>query len=319
MNLHLEDNKKDSIVSIIVPAHNAESSIKRCIDSLVNQTYHNIEIIVIENNSKDKTFELCKNYKDTRIKLVRTSSEGVSNARNLGLTISTGDYVTFCDADDYYTPNHVELVLNAFDTTDVDIVISGYYLCNGTTCGTICKENSKYIARSELIHDIFIGNECGGFCWNKAFKRAVLDNCWFPEKLSHCEDTYFLFETLEKSKSIYYLAKPLSYYVLNSQSATNNWEKIISKDHNLQFSISYKSILHDFSLDSKTKNIVYLLIFETSVVYGWKYYKSHGKDTIFKKNLHRDETKYLSVYLKSHLIPWTKKVKRLLQFFFMTF
>lgn len=109
------------LVSVVVPAYNAESSIKTTIDSIINQTYKNIEIIVVDDGSKDSTAEIVESYKNDRIKLINKENGGVSSARNLGIKSSRGDYVAFCDSDDVWSLDKLEkqvAVINSFKNVD---------------------------------------------------------------------------------------------------------------------------------------------------------------------------------------------------------
>lgn len=111
------------LISVIVPAYNAEASIKSTIDSIINQTYKKIEVLVVDDGSKDSTSEIVESYKDDRIKLIKKENGGVSSARNLGIKKSKGDYVAFCDSDDVWSLDKLEkqvAVINSFN--DVDFV-----------------------------------------------------------------------------------------------------------------------------------------------------------------------------------------------------
>ena len=115
--------KKNEIVSIIVPAYNAERTINRCIDSILKQSYGNLEIIIINDGSKDSTEEKCMKYiKNKKIKYIRIKNSGVSNARNIGIENSTGTYIMFVDSDDYIEKNMVERLYDNINE-NVDLVI----------------------------------------------------------------------------------------------------------------------------------------------------------------------------------------------------
>ena len=121
---------KDSKISIIVPVYNAEKYLVECLNSLVEQTYKNIEIILIDDGSIDNSAKICDEYakKDERIKVVHQKNSGVSVARNNGLDMHTGDYVMFVDSDDWIELNTCEILINNIISNDKDILIYNYYL-----------------------------------------------------------------------------------------------------------------------------------------------------------------------------------------------
>ena len=112
------------MISIIVPVYNAEKYLNRCISSLLNQTYYNLEIILVNDGSTDNSKKICENAakNDSRIKLINSVNEGVSLARNKGLKEANGDYISFVDSDDYVEPDYVEKMLLTLKSKKVDIV-----------------------------------------------------------------------------------------------------------------------------------------------------------------------------------------------------
>ena len=117
-------NKNEPLISIIVPVYNVEKYLSKCIDSIINQTYKNIEIILIDDGSTDSSGAICDKYAlvDSRIHVLHIENSGVSNARNVGLNHATGDYIGFVDSDDYIEPNMYELLLEELIADDVDVV-----------------------------------------------------------------------------------------------------------------------------------------------------------------------------------------------------
>ena len=116
------------LVSIIVPVYNAQSHLSRCLESICGQEYKNLELIVINDGSKDKSLPVCEEFrkKDSRILLVDKANSGVSDTRNLGLKLAGGKYVQFVDSDDYIAPDYTARLVEAAEKTDADLVISPY-------------------------------------------------------------------------------------------------------------------------------------------------------------------------------------------------
>ena len=126
----------NKLISIIMPVYNAEKYLNRSIESIMNQTYNNIEIILVNDGSTDNSLEICTSYqeKDNRIKLINQANKGVSFARNKGIDEATGDYIMFIDSDDYVEKNMIEDMVSKITEDDIDLVISGIkmdYIKNG--------------------------------------------------------------------------------------------------------------------------------------------------------------------------------------------
>ena len=114
------------MVSVIVPVYKVEKYLERCIKSIVNQTYKEIELIIVDDGSPDKCPEICDKWaeKDKRIKVIHKNNEGVSSARNKGIELSKGKYIVFIDQDDYVTDEHIEVLYDCITSNNVDLVIS---------------------------------------------------------------------------------------------------------------------------------------------------------------------------------------------------
>ena len=119
--------KQEKIVSIIIPVYNAEKYLGYCLNSIVSQTYKNLEIILVNDGSTDDSLKICNNYAffDSRVRVINIANRGVSNARNVGLKAATGEYIEFADADDVLNPQMVATLVDKMDTYQSDIIICG--------------------------------------------------------------------------------------------------------------------------------------------------------------------------------------------------
>lgn len=182
-------------VSIIIPVYNVESYIKKCLDSILNQTFSDFEIICVYDESEDKTVDILKEYVeiDNRIRLIDNEKQGISNARNLGILNAHGEYLQFVDSDDWLEPKCLELAHNKIFETNADIVCFAYnhYEYNydnlkGNTLSQIetYQKNPSYLNR--YIDLVWI-------CWNKIFKKSFLleNNILFPKEVIYAEDGVF--------------------------------------------------------------------------------------------------------------------------------
>lgn len=297
-------------VSIIVSVYKAEEFIKRCVDSLLRQTYQNIEIILIEDGSPDRSGEIIDNYTDPRIKVVHNPNLGVSHTRNVGLALASGDYVTFCDSDDYYSLDHVEKVLHAAIDQDADIVISGYYLESEGSFTSSVKMRSHVINQDEVVKHCCIDNEFGGFCWNKLYKKEVIAGNHFPEDLDILEDTYFLCLGVQRAQKMYYLAEPLYYYCDNQDSAVRNITNLFSDHDSLKYADSYDKIMCDFDFSKPALDIIHSTMFNMAVNFRHMMYLGmYSGNQALLDSFNRNIKKYRSDYYSSKEYSLESKIK----------
>lgn len=209
--------KEQELVTVIIPVHQAEEFIERCIQSVLNQTYQNIEVIAVENGSTDRTLELLKNIKDTRL-VIMQSEKGVSNARNMGLRKAHGKYVIFLDADDWLATDAIEIMM-VVKEEDVDIVSARYYDDKPFEVYEYKRFESgseEYIVKC-LCTPTKRGN-CTGNLYRLGFIKE--HDITFDPRLSHAEDTVFLTELLIKRPIVIDLEKPVYHVYSNPRSAT---------------------------------------------------------------------------------------------------
>lgn len=210
------------LVSVIVPVYNGETEMNRCIDSILNQTYKEIELILIDDGSVDSSLSICRNAakNDQRIKVLHQENKGVSAARNLGLKWAEGEYVTFVDADDYIAPDYVEKLYLMIKHNRCNLSMCNYVeVCDGKE-DKINIINTDGIMRSvELIEDTLYGRDEGGFCWGKMWRKSFLRHEF--RNYRYCEDVLFCIENLKYgNERIAVISKPLYYYVRTGSSVT---------------------------------------------------------------------------------------------------
>lgn len=216
----------EDVISIVVPVYNASKYLKECIDSLLNQTYKNLEIILINDGSTDNSLNICKSYNDSRIKVIDKQNSGVSKTRNLGIETSSGKYLMFVDSDDYLDLDYVEKMYNYLKENNYTTVISGL------TQVTDNKKIIGYVKHSsnncsltfnnivpEIVNKITLCSSCKTLFSLEELKNNKLK---FKENMKFCEDMLFSFDNLSKTKSIGYLNNNGYYYRKNDESITNN-------------------------------------------------------------------------------------------------
>lgn len=198
-------------VSIVVPVYNAQLYIEKCIESLVGQTYRNIEIILVNDGSTDKSEEIISEYvrKDKRIKLINRKNSGVSAARNAGIAAATGKYIMFVDADDTVLENTVSDNVELIEENNGDIAIYGF--CYHVTDENISKENHIENCFAGTTEEFFkqwysrlLNAEMINPPWNKLIRLEVIreNNIYFDERYSICEDMAFSVDVIRKSHKV---------------------------------------------------------------------------------------------------------------------
>lgn len=217
-------------VSIIVPMYNSEKYIIRCLNSLVKQTYCNIEIIVIDDGSTDNSYNIAKSFDDERIRVYGKKNGGVSSARNLGLLHATGDLIMFVDADDYISYQMVELLVDEVDFSDeAFIMCNNYELYNDKTDKRVVLDsNKKRISINSLDLIELIANGRSGLICSKLISRKIIteNNIKFDEKIKVGEDQVFFLQVAKYCKKATYVNECLYYYDrTNQDSATTDYQE----------------------------------------------------------------------------------------------
>lgn len=274
--------KKD-LISIIIPIYNVEKYLNKCIDSVINQTYKNLEIILVNDGSTDNCGNICDQYKkiDKRIKVIHKKNGGVSSARNVALSNIKGEYIYFIDSDDYIEKDTIELLFNNIIEFDSDIACCNYYKEYDNEKKDIIISNLKQIMnREEFLNSILNDNSISGYLWNKLYKRELFDkNIRFDESIKIMEDLIVNLNITKNISKISYVDKPLYHYVQRSNSALNSkdilkmkgslnsyvqiiellghFEHILINKYKLNFIIEYLIIkIYSKEFDDRNFNII---------------------------------------------------------------
>lgn len=212
-------------VSVIVPVYNCEKYLDLCLESIVTQTYHDLEIIIIDDGSTDNSTKIVDKFqhRDSRIKVIRTSNHGVSAARNLGLKLSKGEYISFVDSDDTLEKDFYECLIPLFSDCKVDIVHCGYNrVMNGETKKIFGTRKTLKLTSEESVKCLLLGREFNTALWNKIYRKKILLGLEFQNDLKNNEDT--LFNYLAFSRSTYSIFYDICKYNYNvrKDSACNS-------------------------------------------------------------------------------------------------
>ena len=254
-----------NLVSIIVPIYNSEKTIERCIKSIINQTYSNIEIILIDDGSTDKTEFICKKYEeeDERITFVKRDNSGVSNARNYGIKISKGKYIQFVDSDDYIDKYFVEKMVKSIEKNNADLVICGINIVKREKMysNAIASKNINDLRIEKKIFNNLVDTGLIFYIWNKLYLKEYIQNL-FDNNMSLGEDVIFNLNYLKNVEKVNIIDDILYYYTMN--------EKGINIKN---FSLNNKYI------DNLLENSLY--IYNNLINFTKNYFKSNTDDTLY--------------------------------------
>lgn len=217
----MEQNKP--LISVIVPVYNVEKYVGRCLNSIIHQSYTNLEIIVINDGSTDNSLSVCEEYaaKDKRIKLITQENKGLSGARNTGLRNYTGEYVTFVDSDDWIHKDMIEYVYDILIRHDVEMSLCANLRVSEEI---VIDKNYQIINDTIFSCDEFMRMFLNGTvtaCWARFFRKDIISGFEFPEGLN-CEDFVYMYEVIRRiKKGVGFVEHPLYYYFVRSDSIVN--------------------------------------------------------------------------------------------------
>lgn len=246
--------------SVIIPVYNVKNYLSKCVNSVLNQTYNDFEIILIDDESTDGSSELCDKYDKeyTRVHIFHKKNQGVAAARNLGIEHASGDYILFVDSDDWIDSKTLEHLENRLEKKRYDVIIFSYakeygdnsyikYVIDDNQFAE--DELSKVVYRrlfgltnSELNHPESLEYMCT--CWGKAYRKECLQNCKFEniEQIGSFEDGLFNMDVLNEKTTVDYINKPLYHYRYTKNSLSSKYRSNLQSQWNTLFSIIQKKI-----------------------------------------------------------------------------
>ena len=254
----------EKLVSVIIPAYNIEDYIGRCLDSIISQTYKNLEIIVVDDGSRDYTGEILDNYakKDRRIKVIHKENGGVSSARNKGIEAAEGDYIGFIDGDDLIEPEMYKTLVDLLEEENADIAHCGYQMVFPDRIDYYHNTGKKKIQTTEEgLKDLLSGEMIEPGLVNKLYKKELIKNCRLNETVKINEDLLMNYQLFKLSqKSVYYDITPYS-YMIRSSSATGANSLITKREDSLRVLNQIKDdCINNNLLSIIYKRYIYLLM-----------------------------------------------------------
>lgn len=241
----------EELISVIIPVYNVEKYLDRCMQSVLKQTYRNLEIILVDDGSTDASGKICDEYreKDDRIKVIHKENGGASSARNVGLKIATGNFIGFVDSDDLIVGDMYEYLSDLLHQTNADLVSC----CCTTKIKELDYKNKNEVLREYIgreIMELFYRIKGGGSFISpcrKLYKREILENLYFLEGKIN-EDVLFAYEVCKRAKKIVESNQNKYYYFKNDAGVTRSklckkdyalleiWDEIVSREKNEEYS-----------------------------------------------------------------------------------
>ena len=282
---------KEELISVIIPVYNVEKYIVCCLESILNQSYKNLEIIIVDDGSNDGSGEICDKYKmlDSRVKVIHKEDGGLSDARNVGMEIATGNYITFIDSDDYVSVDYIENLKKAMTTYKTDISCCDYKKVQ-ENCEMIYQdfgENIEVCSNIECLKQMYYSKIHGMefVTWGKLYKKSLFDNykIQFPFGKLH-EDTYTTYMLVYYAKSIAFVHAKKYFYRIRTGSIMNSKFNIRHFD-----GIDATRIASNFFYDQKENELfkcavnAHFRAFATMICMFKMNYREKDKKSIQKK------------------------------------
>lgn len=225
------------LVSVIIPVYNTEKYLNKCLDSVINQSYSKLEVILVDDGSQDQSGKICDEYqkKDLRIKVIHNNNSGVSHARNTGLDICSGEFIIFVDSDDYIDENYVSELVKPFKQDNYDLVFCNYLEQDVKSSKTVChvlSDNEMIRLSGDFYKDYHVFKQLLWFPWLKAYRTDIVknNNIRFPEDMTDGEDQVFNYNYFENVRQYHYINMPLYTYCRNN-SGTSLSKQVIDESY----------------------------------------------------------------------------------------
>ena len=208
------------LVTILSPCYNVEEYLPQCIDSILRQTYHNLQVVLIDDGSQDNTWNVMQEYaaKDSHIEIYHQENQGVATTRNNLLDRAKGDYVLFIDSDDWIESNMVDFLVNKAFEHNADVAMCGMVIDDAPVRP---EYTESVLTQEECIKAFLFHNELRGSLWNKLIKTNLFHNVKFHCEISYGEDALFCWHIFQKAKTVVMTNRQLYHYRMNNSSISH--------------------------------------------------------------------------------------------------
>lgn len=212
--------KRSPLVSVIVPCYNVEKYLTSCINSIIHQTYNNLEILLVDDGSPDSCGDICDNFAtyDDRIRVIHKQNGGVSDARNAALDIANGEYITCVDGDDTISDDYVETMLELVNKYDCQIAMANFAMdYDGRYVLNNKRPIETVMSTSKALDCLFYQNGFDDYPWCKLYHKSLFEGIRYPKDIIY-EDTYITYQLFMKCKTLAYTSKQVYRYMIRSDS-----------------------------------------------------------------------------------------------------
>lgn len=211
------------LVTVIVAIYNTEPYLKRCVESIIQQSYRQMQVLLINDGSPDNTPKMCQDYADKYeyIEYIQKENGGVSSVRNLGLSLAKGEYICFIDSDDYLDKDYLKEMVSVMEKKNPDIVVCGHYREQESgKKKTMCCKTDGAMPYTQAMSCMYYDNAFAAYPWNKLYKREIIENYQlaYDLELRMTQDLVFVTQYMLHCKKVEYIAKPLYCYCYNATS-----------------------------------------------------------------------------------------------------
>ena len=316
-------NYGNELISIIVPVYNVEQYLEKCVDSIINQTYKNLEIILVDDGATDSSGKLCDELAkiDNRIKVYHKENGGLSDARNYGVERATGEYIGFVDSDDYIDAEMYEKLYEAIKKENVDVAECNLKIIYPEREELFTEQNYYNVCtKQEYLEEYLKIEKIFGSVWTKLISRKIAKELLFPKGKLY-EDTYYAYDLINVANSFVLIDSPSYNYLMRENSITNSkfnprifdLIEIVEKFHKTTYKnypglkeaadcrrmYAYFSVLNSILLEDEFKNNLYY----AQII---NYFKENYKAILKNKYINRNRK--LSVILIKLNIDLYRKV-----------
>ena len=284
------------LISIIIPAYKVEKYLEKCIESVLNQTYKKLQIILVDDGSPDNCGDICDRYAkmDERIEVIHKENGGLSDARNAGLKVVRGEYIGFVDSDDYVSKEMFENMYNTLISNNADVSICNFYTVIDDK--NIIKNEDNGIEiynKLEILKEVLLDKKIQSYAWNKLYKKELFKDIEYPVGKKY-EDIGTTFYILEKCNKVAVSGRPEYYYLTRGDSIVNNNTESTVIDYIKLISDRYDYIDQKYE-ELRKYNVYYITKTLLTAFTDAFYLKDNSEDFLNVLNNFFDKVKYLKI------------------------